>query len=29
MEMWVFVPISAFIATAWVIQVVVDGFRRR
>lgn len=29
MEMWVFVPISAFIATAWVIHVVVDGFRRR
>ena len=29
MEMWVFVPISAFIATAWVIHIVVDGFRRR
>jgi len=29
MEMWVFVPISAFIAVAWVIHVVVDGFRRR
>jgi hypothetical protein len=29
MEMWVFVPISAFIAIAWVIHVVVDGFRRR
>ena len=29
MEMWVFVPISAFIAIAWVIHVVVDGYRRR
>jgi hypothetical protein len=29
MEMWVFVPISAFVATAWVIHIVVDGFRRR
>ena len=29
MEMWVFIPISAFIATSWVIHVVVDGFRRR
>ena len=29
MEMWVFVPISAFIAIAWVIHIVVDGLRRR
>jgi hypothetical protein len=29
MEMWVFVPISAFVAIAWVIHTIVDGFRRR
>jgi hypothetical protein len=29
MEMWVFIPISAFVAIAWVIHTVVDGFRRR
>jgi hypothetical protein len=29
MEMWIFIPISAFVAIAWVIHTIVDGFRRR
>ncbi|MBI4265373.1 MAG: hypothetical protein HY657_13445 [Acidobacteria bacterium] len=29
MELWVLIPISAFAAIAWVIHVIVDGFRRR
>ena len=28
-EVWVLVPLSALAATAWVIHVIVDGFRRR
>jgi DNA-directed RNA polymerase specialized sigma24 family protein len=28
-ELWILIPISAFAAMAWVIHVVVDGFRRR
>lgn len=29
MELWILIPISAFVAVAWVIHVIVDGFRRR
>lgn len=29
MEMWIFIPITAFAAVAWVIYIIVDGFRRR
>ena len=28
-DLWVLIPISAFVAIAWVIHVIVDGFRRR
>ena len=29
MEMWIFIPITAFAAISWVIYIIVDGFRRR
>jgi hypothetical protein len=29
MEMWIFIPITAFVTIAWVIHTIVDGFRRR
>lgn len=29
MELWILIPITAFLCITWVIYVVVDGFRRR